>query len=242
MEPEAIQTIVDAIIQSTKPDWTWYIYVLNNVVLALIAVLALVYARKQFGKSSEQAETAKAQAEAAKATAEAAIAQAEAAKEQAQAAIESIRHDKLTSLFGLDRGFQTEQLATAREHLHNLRKEIETDIKNTHGHLTENAKLKAIREEFSVRLHNMLQNDEKKYLSILKVAEFFETVGLMVEREWVSLDDIVELYGGGILRLDDAFDVHFQKEAEDLSMPEGYFEYFSSLVKKTRELMNIPAP
>ena len=72
-------------------------------------------------------------------------------------------------------------------------------------------------------------------MKILKLPGFFETVGLLVERDLMQLDDVLPLYGGALIQLHDVVEMHVSARAEETGMPPGYFKHFRSLAEKAQE-------
>ena len=146
---------------------------------------------------------------------------------------------KASFLFDLDQMFEGPDFTKTRAAFTLLRSEIEKNIDAVHGHQAAEGKARLIRDEFSRRLYTMRQDAPEDYLHILKLCGFFETVGLLVERDYVALKDIVGLYGGSIVRVEEALRTHLEQRMEEPGMPDGYFEHFRSLATKTRERMGI---
>lgn len=146
---------------------------------------------------------------------------------------------KASFLFNLDQMFEGPDFTKTRVAFSLLRTEIEKNIEAGHGHEAAEGKARLLREEFSRRLYTMRQDAPEDYLHIMKLCGFFETVGLLVERDYVALEDIVGLYGGSIVRAEEVLRTHLEKRIEEPDMPDGYFENFRSLVAKTRERMGI---
>jgi len=81
------------------------------------------------------------------------------------------------------------------------------------------------REEWKKTLNGMRRRGEAAYSDALAVCGFFETVGLMVKRNYVSADDVIGLLGVSILDLDFYLRPHLEERAEEEGVPEGFFEH-----------------
>lgn len=239
MDSAAAKIIAGAIIQASKPGWPLYLSAISSLALALIAVLGFRYARRQLGTSGEQAAAAIEQAKAAQEQVIAAKQHVDAAKMQIEGAGKHLELIKAELLLTVDQMFQ--QIADSRSLLTDLRKEVEAHIQQTMGHLSEEHRKEGRRLEYASRLRIMREKRLEDYRSIHKIAEFLETVGLYVEREYLILDDIVDLYGGGILLAAEAFEEHIKKEQERLTLQPGFFENFLNLAQKIRSVPSKPS-
>lgn len=207
------QEVVTAAAKMASPHWLEVVAWVATIILSGTAIWAALFAKGQV----------------------------EAARDQARAALEanqqSVRLAKAAFLFELDRMYESTEFANARAEFFHLHEKIKEQIKSSHQHQTEEAKDNALREEISRRLYVMRSDDKEPYLKFLKLCGFFETVGLLERQGYVSLNDIVGLYGGSIDRLERALRAHIKNRAEEPDMPEGYMEHFLSLAQKTREKM-----
>ena len=192
----------------TPSTWLSYIEVAAAVVLAVIAVWAFIYARRQFGTSQEQAK---------------------AAKDQAIAAQETVKQAKTAMIWEMDRGYESEFLATARRHLADLEKELEEEItKQKPEYLAkekQDAKyLEMFREESAKRLHQMWEGRDEKYSAVLSLLGFFETVGVLVKREFIDAEIIHDLYGLAIELCENMTRLHLEGRQDQRG--KVYFENF----------------
>ena len=213
MDAESLNTLLTAIEQARAPAWILFVSAAANVVLAIVAVWALYVAIHRTGAASEQARAA-----------------IKANEDSARRARAAIIHD-------LDRLWESVEFSDPRTEFLKLRREIETFVnsKDDYKHFDESRKTDAFREEGSRCLHDMRDADEARYLKILKLPGFFETIGLLVERDLMRLDDVLDLYGGAIIQLHDVVEMHVSARAGETGIPPGYFEHFRSLAEKAQE-------
>ncbi len=209
MEPETAQNIFDAVRAVPQTHWLLYVSTGAYVWLALIAALALGFAFQELRSNRTQATVGKA----------------------------GIRQARVGTVLEIVRLWQSSDFAVCRVAVQTLRRDVENYIEHNDAsrHLPEERKLNTLREECSRRLYEMRDNDRERYLSVLKLPGFFEPVGMFVEKGYVPVDDIIDLYGSSLLRADDVLGMHLQKRAEEPGMPAGYFKYFRSLAAKARE-------
>ena len=209
MEPETAQNIFDAVRAVPQTHWLLSVSAGANVLLALIAALALGFAFQELRSNRTQTTVGKA----------------------------GIRQARVGTVLEIDRLWQSIDLAVCRAAVQTLRRDVQKYIKHNDAlrHLPEDMKISTLRDECSRRLYAMRDNDRERYLAVLNLLGFFETVGMFVEKGYVPADDIIDLYGSSLLCADDVLGMHLQKRAEEPGMPAGYFKYFRSLAAKARE-------
>lgn len=214
MDAEPLNTLLTAIGQVRIPVWILVVSAAANVVLAVVAVRALCLA----------------------------IHRTDAASEQAQAAIKAnedrARQARAANILNFDRLWESSEFSDSRTAFQELLKEVEAFVNDEYKHLDESRKSDTRRKKFSRRLDEMRDADEARYFKIMRLPGFFETVGLLVERNLIQLADVLDLYGGPLILLHDATEIHISSLSENGVMPSGYFKYFQSLAtlaKKARE-------
>lgn len=234
MDPESAQLIEEAIRQAAEPHWLWRVYVGSNVTLALIAIGALVFAIRQFGVTRRQTGISRIQAEAAQA-------QVHAAKAQAAAAAEMIAQERFNTLRELDRDYESQQFGPAREEMHKFREDIvmKLEADSSFTGLADDGKkiifLNTCFNELQILRSSEDREDKTRYRLIVRMADFFETMGLAVEIERVDFDQIYELYGGTILRVHDVLGDHIKNRQDDPDMPPGLYKYYWRLVERVNK-------
>jgi hypothetical protein len=84
---------------------------------------------------------------------------------------------------------------------------------------------KAIRKEWFTTLNGMRHQRDSSYMNVLAVCGFFETVGLMVKKNYVSAKDVIGLLKAAILQVDYYLRPHIEARAKEKGVPEGLFEH-----------------
>lgn len=214
MDAEPLNTLLTAIEQVRTPVWILVVSAAANVVLAIVAALALYFAVRRTGTASKQAQAA------------------------IKANEDRARRARAANILDFDRLWESSEFSDSRTAFQKLLKEVEAFVNDEYKHLDESRKSDTRRKEFSRRLDEMRDAEEVRYLEIMRLPGFFETVGLLVERNLIQLADIIDLYGGPLILLHDATEIHISSLSEKGVMPSGYFKYFQSLAtlaKKARE-------
>ena len=134
---------------------------------------------------------------------------------------------KATFLFELDKMWESTEFAAARVAFETLRADVEQWAETNHKHRDAVGRLQAMREEFSVRLFQLQKQNLAEYARLMRLCGFFETAGMLIKSRYVREGDILELYGGALIRLGETFGAHLRNRAEEL--PKGYMENFIRL-------------
>jgi hypothetical protein len=117
------------------------------------------------------------------------------------------------------------EMKEARNTLALIADDIQRWVKSRHPGL-EGADLNTeIQSEWRRTLNGMRRRGSPAYLDAISICGFFETVGLMVRKNYVSADDVVELLGVSILNLDFYLRPHIEERAKEEGVPEGFFEH-----------------
>jgi hypothetical protein len=130
-----------------------------------------------------------------------------------------------TLLMELDHRFDSGELAEARKLIMKIAEEIGVAISTARPLVNDQEKLQRIIDEWTRRLADMRANDGDKYSLLLRLGGFFETVGMMVKREYVSKDDALGLFMGPIVMFGRNFKPHIEERQKEAGVPAGMFEH-----------------
>ncbi len=123
---------------------------------------------------------------------------------------ELVVNNRARFIFELDTRWEGPTLTRARLEFYRVYEEIkDVALKRSAGEKDE-AYRNHLSKLFDERL-NALRNDKntlKKYHQLTEIAGFFETAGLLAEKGYIKYDDIIELYGGTLVRVYLAFRHH----------------------------------
>jgi hypothetical protein len=128
-------------------------------------------------------------------------------------------------LMELDHRFDSREMTEARELFVHLGEEISSAISANHPMLNEGERLEKAAEEWTARLADLRKNKDDKYQSLLRIGGFFETVGLMVKKEYISKQDAVGLFSGPIILFGRNFSRHIELRQNEVGVPKGLFEH-----------------
>jgi len=157
------------------------------------------------------------------------------ARHQIQAARDNT---KAIFLADLDRRWEGAEMKEARSKWRVLRNEIIVQVDKNHAHLNPGEKLKKRGQTCASKLHGMLINDVEGYTHIISILGFYETIGYLIFREFLTVEDIVELYGDSIREYDTLCFDHIEKRRRDreadTGVPTDLYEHARNLILETR--------
>jgi hypothetical protein len=128
-------------------------------------------------------------------------------------------------LLELDRRFEDIEMRECRAEIEKLNREMNDEINGAHAYLTDNAKIDKIRALSVEKIRDFRVNDRDRFTKLMRLANFFETVGLTVKQKYVSLDDIDRLFRGPILHVDKFLRGFINEWQNEMGMPNGLYEH-----------------
>jgi hypothetical protein len=147
---------------------------------------------------------------------------------------DAVKISKAQFLLELDRRWEAESICSARQALARNLEEIKKQIGIDHPMLNDGAKTDRIRSRFAVKLSEMRKANDPDYALLLSLCGFFETAGLMVELDYISLDAIKELFEGPIVDIDLCMREHIDERSKETGVPDGFFAHALSLCDRVK--------
>lgn len=146
----------------------------------------------------------------------------------------TLEQAKARFLFDLDQRWSGERMAMTRMAINELCIAVRADVGREHHHLNEDGRRLRCQEVFSIRLNETRQTDLPLYVTYMRSCSFFETVGLMVKKGFVSEKTIMDLFLGPIVDLDEVFSLHIEQRAKEMGVPPGLFENALHLAERAK--------
>lgn len=145
-------------------------------------------------------------------------------------------HAKATFLLELDRRFEGPELQAARRTMHQMREHSATLASQQHPQGGDAQRLSFMRQRCTQTIEEMRRQDPRGYSRLMRVLGFFETVGVMVKRNYIALDEIDRLFRGPILDIDMFFRDHIEQRGRETGVPDGLYEHALYLVSEVRRI------
>jgi len=185
---------------------------LVNVILAVIALLALAYAKYQISIARKDSLT-----------------QINILETQATSVRAQMLEARARILLDLDMRWESQSMLATRTALLKIVQEVKNEIDIAWAHVSEREKREKRGEAYAERLKKLHDTNLEAYGKFMEICGFFETVGYMAKHDYIPTKDIIELYGGALHLAGEIFGIHVRKRRED-ERDERLFEYFMYLV------------
>ena len=150
------------------------------------------------------------------------------------------RSKQARATFLLQLDTRWEALTKERKWHAEMTERIEKKVNDENPRLEDKQRKVKISQSFAKELHNMQKNKDENYRNFIHLGGFYEIVGLMVDRKYVSLEDIAWLLKGPITHFEENFRNHIDERQKEMNMPEGLFEHATKLAQKTKKKYKIP--
>lgn len=138
-------------------------------------------------------------------------------------------------LLQLDDRFESQGMKSARNLLRTTDDAVRSVVTQAHIHATDEAKEVPVRNEWAKQLDDMRINKPDDYMDMLVYAGFIESLGRMVKRNYISLEDVVSLFEDSILSIERAFRLHAQHRMA-AGEPKGLLENAFDLANRTKKM------
>jgi hypothetical protein len=139
------------------------------------------------------------------------------------------RASQASLLLDLDARFDSEGLRAARDLFSSLRQDIHTIVSTNNPHANDAAKRDLICAEWRQALADLRKNDTDSYIMLIGWLGFFETLGLMVKKRYISEQDAFDLFRGPLIDIGNSFRLHIEDRSKETGVSEGLFEHALSL-------------
>jgi hypothetical protein len=194
---------------SSRTELLEEIFFTAQTILVLVAILAFAYARDQV-------------------------------EEARQMRSAQLRQATATFILELDRKWDSEEIRKALRIFARMRRDCLRDARIQYQTLNDEARRPKAGELFSSKLTYFRTSDKEEeldiYRSLYTFAGFMETIGVMVKRQYVSAEDIDDLFRGPVLDFGIYFTGHILERTREEGVVEGLFENALSLVERVKQI------
>jgi hypothetical protein len=152
-----------------------------------------------------------------------------------------------TLLMELDKRFDSKDLIDARRIFVDMRERIKKEVAANNLKANEEYRAEKIAEVWTVELERLradTDDDEDKYSELMSLAGFFETVGVMVKRKYISEQDAIGLFKGPLITFGRNFRKHIELRQKETGMPPGLLEhalYLYELAESAEKKATLPS-
>jgi len=121
-----------------------------------------------------------------------------------------------------------------RQAVDKLRNAHFNSVMSDHSDLSDCHRIKKLRDKYKEAIKDKADNDSETFRKFIIYLGFFETVGLMVQKNNMPFSEVLRLYKGPILDIDMMFIDYIKDWQMQANVPEGLFENIIYLVNKVR--------
>jgi hypothetical protein len=143
---------------------------------------------------------------------------------------------KASFLMEIDLRWDSEEIRKARRMYFAIGEDIKKIIAEENLVANDSIRQQKYREKWREALSQNRKADLDNYITLMALCGFFETVGLMVSRDYVKLDEIDALLRGPILGIDDCFRDHIKDRCNEMGVPNGLYEHALKLCDSVKAI------
>lgn len=195
------------------------LFFLSGIAMPIIAVWALLYAKAQVNIAKTQADGLKEQIFEARRY-------SEISAQQAQE----------TLLLNLVDKWNTAHMHESKIVTLELEAQAQDRIYTEYKGYPDKQVLEKLREHYKELMGKLEIEDNKKYITMMRMLSFFETVGELVKKRYVLLEDIDGLFRGPILDVGAAWVLHLNDKQNRKGVPAGLYENAIFLIAEIEKL------
>jgi hypothetical protein len=134
-------------------------------------------------------------------------------------------------LMDLDNRWDSKDMHESRMLFNKVRDDINETVGAANPKAKDNERERKIEDAWVEKLAAMRVNDAANYGKLMAICSFFETVGLMVKREYIQADDVLELLLGPIMNIEKCFGGHIKALEKEMGVLAGLYEHALNLSK-----------
>jgi hypothetical protein len=185
---------------------------LVEIILALIAIGALWFAYHQIKIMQEDAKTR--------------TQSVHAQELEARARI----------LLDLDDRWESDSMQAIRTEVIQMMVEVKKEAAERWPGQSETERQRRSADIYADKLQKIRDNELLRYLRIIEICGFFETVGYVARSGYIPPTDVILLLGGSILQAGEIFKPHIDKRLSETGEHKELFENFLWLLKETQKI------
>lgn len=134
-------------------------------------------------------------------------------------------------LFELEARWRSDQLRGGQREVGDLINTVSKHVKKRYWHFDERAQQQEAKQLYFQLLRRMRRYNMDRYRKINSLFEFFETIGVIVDRKALDLDTVMQLFAGVFEKMDEVFRSHI----EEIRQPDpGRYKHTVQLFAKSK--------
>lgn len=134
-----------------------------------------------------------------------------------------------TLLMELDNRWDSTEMQASRKIFREMKDHLEETVGAANPVAGDHKRIELAKQAWSNALKEKRKNSIDEYSQLMAICGFFETVGLMVKRQYIMTEDVVDLFKGPMVNIETCFGGHIEDLGNETGMPHGLYEHARSL-------------
>lgn len=202
----------EQILELTKgsaPHWLEFFYWVSQILILGVIVAAARYAKNQLDQMRSDSE-------------------------------QTLKNSQASILLGLDDRWESTPMMESRAMFVEVNREIIKNIADNFPEINDEARVERMKENWCTKLGTIFRDDDDidKYHKLMRMCGFFESVGLMVSRDYISEKDVLGLFRGSMVSIDRCYSKHIVERSHESGMPKGLYQHALSLCANAKAVRN----
>jgi hypothetical protein len=139
-------------------------------------------------------------------------------------------------LLQLDERWDSPEISESFIKFYEMRSTAIAEVEKLGLNLSDVAKVQRAADSFPDRLTELRSNKPEEYKRLTLLLGFFETMGVMVKKGYVSDEDMYDLFSGPILEVGKFFRAHIKERNEEMGVLKGLYEHALFLVDRIQAI------
>lgn len=153
---------------------------------------------------------------------------------------ESVRAQELEArariLLDLDDRWESDSMQAIRAEVIQMREEVKKEAAERWPGQSEAERQRRSADIYADKLQKIREKELLRYLRIIEICGFFETVGYVARSGYIPPNDVILLLGGSILQAGEIFKPHIDKRVSEMGEHRQLFENFLWLLGETQKI------
>lgn len=128
-------------------------------------------------------------------------------------------------MLDLDMRWDSPDMQETRRLFGDTNSDLVAIVSNDFPQANDAAREQKVREKWTEHLRNLREQDVQNYTKLMSMCGFFETVGLMVKKNYVSKSDMLDLFEGPIVAIGRCYGGHIEERSKEMGVPKGLYEH-----------------
>lgn len=153
-------------------------------------------------------------------------------KEMGDYRLQRVRIANAQLLMELDKRWDSREMHESRLIFKRTFDAISKKVATDHGTVKDGEREKLMQGEWVNELHKKRKENPEEYTKLMDMCGFFETVGLMVDKDYIKFDDVKELLEGPIVNIGKCFRGHIESLEKETGVLAGLYKHALALSRR----------